>query len=156
MEIADPQNPQNKIPQTVEPKFYRVGEGEPLRRLRDAINQWHEEKPQDAVIEITDSGVYVEPIYIQLNADQTLQLRAANGARPIIRMLDWQTDLPDALTVTMCRGSRFTLDGLLVTGRGAQFHGPERDQARRSARSDLRRGDLDSPLHVRAGLGVGM
>jgi hypothetical protein len=80
------------------------------------------------VIEITDSGVYVEPIYIRLNADQTLQLRAANGARPIIRMLDWQTDLPDALTVTMCRGSRFTLDGLLVTGRGAQFHGPQRDK----------------------------
>ena len=97
-------------------------------RLRDAISQWQEEKPQDAVIEITDSGVYVEPINLQLNADQTLQLRAADGARPIIRMLDWQTDLPDALTVTMCRGSRFTLDGLLVTGRGAQFHGPERDQ----------------------------
>ena len=128
VEIADPQNPQNKISQIVEPKSYRVGEDESLRRLGDAISQWQEEKPQDAVIEITDNGVYVEPVYIQLNADQTLQLRAANGARPIIRMLDWQTDLPDALTVTMCRGSRFTLDGVLVTGRGAQFHGPERDQ----------------------------
>lgn len=128
VEIADPQDPQKTILQAIDPKFYRVGEGQPFRRLREAINRWHDEKPQDAVIEITDSGVYVEPIYIRLDADQTLQLRAANGARPIIRMLDWQTDLPDALTVTMCRGSRFTLDGLLVTGRGAQFHGPQRDK----------------------------
>jgi hypothetical protein len=32
-------------------------------------------------------------------------------------MIDWQTDLPDALTVTLGNGSRFTMDGLLVTGR---------------------------------------
>ncbi len=128
VEVADSQNPQNKTLQTVGPKFYRVGEGQPFHRVREAINHWHEEKPPDAVIEITDSGVYVEPIHLRLNADQTLQLRAANGARPIIRMLDWQTDLPDALTVTMCRDSRFTLDGLLVTGRGAQFHGPQRNK----------------------------
>ncbi len=125
---ADSENPQNANLQTVEPKFYRVGAGQTFHRLREAISHWHDDKPQDAVIEITDSGVYVEPINIRLNANQTLQLRAANRARPIIRMLDWQTDLPDALTVTMCRGSRFTLDGLLVTGRGAQFHGPQRDK----------------------------
>jgi hypothetical protein len=128
VEIADPQDPQKTILQAIDPKFYRVGEGQPFRRLREAINRWHDEKPPDAVIEITDSGVYVEPIYIRLNADQTLQLRAANGARPIIRMLDWQTDLPDALTVTMCRGSRFTLDGLLLTGRGMHVHGPKREK----------------------------
>ncbi len=128
MELPDPQNPQGKILQTVQPTFYRVGEGQTLRQLRDAIDHWREEKPLDAVIEITDSGVYVEPVNLRLHADQTLQLRAANGARPVIRMLDWQTDLPDALTVTMCRGSRFTLDGILLTGRGARFHGPQRDK----------------------------
>ena len=128
VEIPDPQNPSATMLQTVEPTFYRVGEGETLRHLRDAIDHWREEKPRDAVIEITDSGVYVEPINLRLHDDQTLQLRAANRARPVIRMLDWQTDLPDALTVTMCRGSRFTLDGLLVTGRGAQFHGPQHDK----------------------------
>jgi hypothetical protein len=109
-------------------KTYQVGEGKSFSRVGEAINQWQDDKPQDAVIEITDSGVYVEPINIRLNANQTLQLRAASGVRPILRMLDWQTDLPDALTVAMCRDTRFTLDGLLVTGRGAEFHGPERDK----------------------------
>lgn len=128
VETTDPQDSAKKIIQTVEPKLYRVGQGQELRHLRDAIDHWREEQPMDAVIEITDSGVYVEPISLRLNADQTLQLRAANGVRPVVRLLDWQTDLPDALTVTLCRGSRFTLDGLLVTGRGMRVHGPARDQ----------------------------
>lgn len=113
---------------TGDPKLYRVGEDQELRHLRDALDRWREDKPLDAVIEISDSGIYVEPINIRLQANQTLQLRAANGVRPVIRMLDWQMDLPDALTVTMCRDSRFTLDGLLVTGRGMHFYGPQREQ----------------------------
>jgi hypothetical protein len=106
-------------------KLYRVGEDQELPHLRDALNRWREELPLDAVIEITDSHVYVEPIDIYLPDDHTLQLRAANGVRPVIRILDWETDAPDALTVTMCRGSRFTLDGLLVTGRGMRVHAAE-------------------------------
>jgi len=124
----DPQDTAKTISETVEATFYRVGEGERLRHLRDAIDHWREEKPLDAVIEITDSGIYIEPINIRLHDGQTLQLRAANGVRPVIRMLDWQMDLPDALTVTTCRDSRFTLDGLLVTGRGVHIHGPKRDK----------------------------
>ena len=88
--------------------------------------------------------------------DQTLQLRAANGARPVIRMLDWQTDLPDALTVVMGRDSRFTLDGLLLTGRGMRVHGPKKREAGRSTRSDLRRGTGHPALHAGAGLGDGV
>jgi hypothetical protein len=125
---ADPHDPAKTVSETVEAKFYRVGGDQALRHLRDAIDHWREEKPLDAVIEITDSGIYVEPVNIHLNVGQTLQLRGANGARPAIRMLDWQMDLPDALTVTMCRESRFTLDGLLLTGRGMHVHGPKRDK----------------------------
>jgi hypothetical protein len=55
--------------------------------------------------------------------NQTLQLRAANRARPVIRLLDWQTALPDDLSVTGASGSRFTLDGLLITGRGVHVEG---------------------------------
>jgi len=128
VERPNPEDSAKTISETVEPTFYRVGDGEQLPHLRDAIDRWYEEKPLDAVIEITDSGVYVEPISLSLQGDQTLQLRAANGARPVIRMLDWQTDLPDALTVVMSPGSRFTLDGLLVTGRGVHIHGPKRDE----------------------------
>ncbi len=82
-----------------------------------------EGQPPHAVIEITDSGVYVLPINITLKKDHSLQIRAANRARPVIRLLDWQTDRPDHLSVTGAAGSRFTLDGLLITGRGVQIEG---------------------------------
>jgi hypothetical protein len=103
--------------------MYRVGQSEELKRIGDALAQWRTDQPQHAVIEITDSGVYVEPIAIELAEDQTLQLRAANHKRPVIRLLDWQTDLPDSLSVVLASGSHFTLDGLLVTGRGIQVRG---------------------------------
>ena len=103
--------------------LYRVGTREEHRRINGAVRRWREERPRHAVIEITDSGVYVEQIYVSLREYQTLQLRAANGVRPVIRLLDWHTDLPDALSVKGARGSRFTLDGLLVTGRGVQAEG---------------------------------
>lgn len=107
----------------VAPTLYAVGKGQHAR-IGDALSQWVADQPQDAVIEIRESGVYVEPIQITLRPDQTLQLRAANRVRPVIRLLDWQTDRPDALAVAMGAGSRFTLDGILVTGRGLLITGP--------------------------------
>ncbi|WP_263381648.1 hypothetical protein [Granulicella arctica] len=103
--------------------LYRVGRDQTFHRIGDALDQWKKDAPVDAVIELTDTTVYVEPIYVTLNEGQTLQLRAANRTRPVIRLLDWQSDLPDALSVTMGHGSRFTLDGLLITGRAVQITG---------------------------------
>ena len=96
------------------PKFTRIGE---------ALAQWKLDRPVNAVIEITDSGVYTEPIAIVLGENQTLQLRAANRKRPVLRMLDWQGSFPDALSVTGEGKSWFILDGLVVTGRGLQVEG---------------------------------
>jgi len=103
------------------------------KELRVALQWWqrqtngssdpHPEQPQDAVIEITDSGVYVLPIDILLAAGHTLQIRAAPRTRPVLRLLDWQTDRPDSLSVEGRKGSRFTLDGVVVTGRGVQIEG---------------------------------
>ena len=66
-----------------------MGEEEPFKRITQALSRWHEDlkqwpadEPCNAVIEIADNGVYVELIDIQLNTGQSLQLRAANGARP--------------------------------------------------------------------------
>ena len=103
--------------------LYRVGPGQEHRRINGALERWRAERPRHAVVEITDSGVYVEQINVPLQRNQTLQLRAANRARPVIRLLDWHTDLPDALSVRGGPGSRFALDGLLVTGRGVQAQG---------------------------------
>jgi hypothetical protein len=107
---------------------YPVGEGERFTRIRDALDQWTSDQPRNAIIEITDDGVYVEQIAISLRSRQTLQLRAANGKRPVIRLLDWQTSLPDNLSVRgePGAGAWFTLDGLLITGRGMQIEGDVR------------------------------
>ena len=107
-------------------KLYRVGGDEEFETINAALDQWgmDSETVTDAVIEIGDSGVYVEPINIEFKEGQeSLQLRAANRMRPIIRLLDWQTSKPDALTVTGQKGSRFMLDGVMVTGRGVQVGG---------------------------------
>jgi hypothetical protein len=111
--------------QVVEPVFYRVGrQPGQFPSIGAAIGQWQKDDPQDAVIELTESGVYVEPITLALKKDRTLQLRAANRTRPVLRLIDWQTDSPDALSVTMEQGSRFTIDGLLLVGRPLRITGP--------------------------------
>ena len=94
-------------------------------QLQKALEPWSREnllgsQPPRAVVEITDDGVYVQPINLILQEGHSLQLRAAERVRPTIRLLDWQTDRPDALSVDLAPGSRFVLDGLLVAGRGVQ------------------------------------
>jgi len=106
-----------------ETRTYRVGEGAPFRRLGGALRQWRSDAPRAAVIEVVDSAVYVEPCQIELDEGQSLELRAASGAAPVLRLLDWQTDQPDALTVVGGAGSCFTLEGFLVTGRGMRVAG---------------------------------
>lgn len=104
--------------------LYQVSEGREINTLGKALQKWREESKPDAVIEIDDSRVYVEQLMIEFGEGQkSLQLRAANGRRPVIRLLDWQTNQPDALTVTGPAGCRFTLDGILVTGRSVQLGG---------------------------------
>ena len=95
------------------------------------------ERLRAAVVEIQDSAVYSEPIVIELQAGESLQIRAANRTRPVIRMLDYMTERPDAFTVSGKRGSRFVLDGVIVTGRGIQIAGPDRMDRERFAEGDL-------------------
>ncbi len=114
--------------------LYLVGENEQFTRINDALTRWQSDRPAHAVIEITDSRAYVEPINITLQPGQTLQLRAAHRRRPVIRLLNWQTSAPDNLTITGALAedtkiagggptSWFTLDGIMVTGRGVQVQG---------------------------------
>jgi len=112
------------LSQPAETEVYRVNQGGAFDTLGKALKKWREDNKPHAVIEIDDSRVYVEQINIEFGEGQkSLQLRAANGKRPVIRLLDWQTNQPDALTVTGPAGSRFTLDGLLITGRSVQLGG---------------------------------
>ena len=105
-------------------EIYGVSQDGPFKTLREALDRWSEAGTKHAVIEIDDSRVYSEPIYIEFGEGQaSLLLRAANGRRPVIRLLDWKANQPDAIVVAGAAGNRFTLDGLLVTGRGIQLAG---------------------------------
>lgn len=128
IKVPDPKDASKKVRKLVEPVFYRVGRkpGQ-FPTINMALTRWQKDDPHDAVIELMDSAVYVEPISIVLKTDRTLQLRAANRKRPVLRLLDWQTDSPDSLSVTMDQGSRFTLDGLLIAGRPLRVTGPARE-----------------------------
>jgi len=103
---------------------YRVGPNPPdVPRIADAIAQWQADQKVNAVIEITHSGVYAEPFSVTLAKGQTLQLRAAVGARPVLRLLDRQSSDTDAMSISGAEQSWFVLDGLVVTGRAVQITG---------------------------------
>ncbi len=111
------------LPQPKGATVYPVGDGQKLRRLADALAKWRKELPCDAVIEIVDDGVYTEPLAIEIPPGHSLVLRAAQRKRPLVRLLDYQADRPDHLAVHGEPGSAFTLDGLLVAGRGVAASG---------------------------------
>jgi hypothetical protein len=102
---------------------YKVGSGETSHRIADAVSLWTQQAPRDAVIEIVESGVYSEALDLSLKAGSTLKLRAASGVRAILRLLDVQVSAPDSLQVKGEAGSWFSLEGMLVTGRGVQVDG---------------------------------
>ena len=102
---------------------YSVGADQTFQTISDALDQWREDRPRDAVIEIVGSGIFAEQIEVELEPGSSLQIRAASGSRPVLRLLDWRTDRSDALLVSGGAESRFTLDGLVVTGRGLQVDG---------------------------------
>jgi hypothetical protein len=106
-------------------RTYRVGEGAPHRKIREALDAWQHDTsaPRSAVIEIEDSGVYTEPLDVSMKAGTVLQIRAASGVRPVIRLLDYMADRPDGLSIRGATGSRVTLDGLLIVGRGLNVGG---------------------------------
>ncbi|MGW3725236.1 hypothetical protein [Streptomyces sp. NPDC000851] len=116
--------------------FYRVGPGQPYRKIMDAYRAWQHDRRADrtgpeGIIEITHSGAYQEQLDFDLDPGDRLELRAAEGTRPVIRLLDWYSNRPDALNIRAVSDDcapherpRLTLDGLLVTGRGINVTGP--------------------------------
>ncbi|MGW8887838.1 hypothetical protein [Streptomyces sp. NPDC055749] len=124
-------------------RLYRVGPGEGHQRIMDAYEQWCTDRRAghcgpEGVIEITHSGAYQEQLDFDLDRGDRLELRAAEGCRPVIRLLDWYSNRPDALNIRARESGeggagsdggegdapRIVLDGLLITGRGLHVSGP--------------------------------
>lgn len=116
---------------------YRVGPGQTFQRIMDAYGQWRSDRRAghcgpDGLIEITHSGAYQEQLDFDLDPGDRLELRAAEGTRPVIRLLDWYSNRPDALNIRAREdrkegageAPRIVLDGLLITGRGLHVTGP--------------------------------
>ena len=118
-------------------QIFRVSKEEgAIRTIKKALKLWEDwkeanpDKPQNAVIEIVDSGVYSEDsLRISLGEKERLQIRAANRTRPVIRLEDERVDRTDTLRLggttqmTGHSGSCLTLDGLLIFGRGIHIEG---------------------------------
>ncbi|MDD5735794.1 MAG: hypothetical protein PHQ39_10060, partial [Methanothrix soehngenii] len=118
-------------------EIYRVGNNEEFKTVSEALEGWKKKDEanralfKDAVIEIMEGGVYgpVEekdfPETVNIGEGESLQIRAASGIRPIIRMPD-RVNVLDYFTVENSseessqvpvvprRGGRLILDGLLA------------------------------------------
>lgn len=127
--------------------IYRVGGSADYATLMAAVRAWEQDKQNNpdnpgrghAVIEICDSGIYEEPIEISLVSGDRLELRAAPLTRPVLRLQNWKTNMPDSmyihgvpLTEENCskdaaqaggQAPRVLLEGLLITGRGVRITG---------------------------------
>ncbi|MFB7495706.1 hypothetical protein ACFC09_13550 [Streptomyces sp. NPDC056161] len=111
----------------------RVGPGQPYQRIMDAYRAWQQDRGRHrtGIIEITHSGAHQEQLDFDLDPGDRLELRAAEGSRPVIRLLDWYSNRPDALNIRAVSDDcapherpRVVLDGLLVAGRGINVTGP--------------------------------
>ncbi|SFH98575.1 hypothetical protein [Bradyrhizobium sp. cf659] len=105
-------------------RIYRVGEGTEYTTIAQALDSWRTDGCDKAVIEVVDNGVYAEEIDIDFDKKRSLEIRSANQRRPVINLLDRRAGRPDAFMVKGGdTGSRFVLNGLLVSGRGLEFRG---------------------------------
>ncbi|GAA4005754.1 hypothetical protein GCM10022247_29260 [Allokutzneria multivorans] len=120
---------------TGDAEVYSVGGDGGHRRIMDAVVRWYREREEHphAIIEICDNGAYQEQIDLDVRPGERLVLRAAQGKRPVLRLLDWYSNRPDALRISgpecppedadCCAKPEVVLDGLVITGRSVCVSG---------------------------------
>jgi hypothetical protein len=113
------------------PVAEQVSSERAAQALQSAIDQWQKEAPARALIEIFSNNDYTKQLAINLGPGQALELRAADGYRPLICLLNTNRGEQDDFTINAAVGSRLILDGLLISGRGLRIIGdPHRVQIR--------------------------
>lgn len=81
-------------------------------KIQDALRAAHDAKLPEAIVEIGDNATYRETLNITVAPESGLQIRSANGKRPVIRIEDDDQDM----NVSVGPASRFLLDGIMVEG----------------------------------------
>jgi len=111
--------------QPLDAKVYPVAQHDGEDPIGKALALWESEKSTypHAVLEIIDNGFYSESLEIELTAGESLQIRSTSGHRPVLNLEDRRPARSDPLIVRGDKGGRFTLDGLLVMGRGLRLEG---------------------------------
>ena len=123
-------------------KVYRVSQQlkasnpDYFETIGEAIEAWLKDRESpashpDAIVEIEDSGSYSERINeIEMKSGERLEIRARNGARPVIRLFDLRPSQGDALAISGPEDEedskpspQFILDGILIAGRGLRLKG---------------------------------
>ncbi|TQN42905.1 hypothetical protein FHU33_2316 [Blastococcus colisei] len=100
----------------------RSADGEPtvaeaVRALQDSGRP-----PAHLVVELCDSGLYVQPVKLEVGELHTLEVRAAEGCRPTIVLPERREDVDDMI-VRCGPGSRVIIDGLMVAAHPVRFSG---------------------------------
>ncbi len=112
------------LSQPADAQVYSVARADGPAPIAAQLAKWEAERAAHphAVIEIVDNGFYSEALEFVLAAGESVQLRAANGVRPVLNLVERRPARSDPLVIRGA-GGRFTLDGLLVFGRGLRLDG---------------------------------
>jgi hypothetical protein len=100
--------------------IYFVGKGAQYSSIGQALKAWVSDAHACAIIELIDSDVYSEHLRIKLAANQSLEIRASDGARPIVNIVGTTTNRPETLVVSGKRGSACRFDGITLFGRAVE------------------------------------
>lgn len=93
-----------------------VAKGTPTNTIQKALQQWANQGKPPCIIQITDSDVYGGNVDVELPPRGWLALEAADGKRPVVRLVG------TASIVAPAEGATLIVNGLLVEG-GFELHG---------------------------------
>jgi hypothetical protein len=96
---------------------YRIAKDvQAMDSVRKAVDRWIADGAPNAVLEIQDNEVYEEELRLTIPSGRSLEIRASNRRRPVLRLTSPLAVKGGASTEIGEAGGRLTLDGLLLTG----------------------------------------
>jgi hypothetical protein len=99
---------------------YAIAKSSPLDSLGKAISRWATDGRPNAVFEIQDNAVYDESISLLIPPAVSVEIRAADQRRPVLRLTD-PLRIRGALSAESGHpGGELIIDGLLITGNAVE------------------------------------